>query len=59
MDLLTAWPEYEIIKAALGLGLAPVLNLAFFILLTAQLAWRAAFPQRDAASAHWWFWPLP
>lgn len=50
VDPLTAWPEYEIVKVSLGFGLALVLKLAFFILLVVQLAWRAAPPQRDAAS---------
>ncbi|XP_030888030.1 uncharacterized protein LOC102742295 [Leptonychotes weddellii] len=51
VDPLTAWPEYEIVKVSLGFGLALVLKLVFFILLIVQLAWRAALPQRDAASA--------
>ncbi|XP_008532535.2 uncharacterized protein [Equus asinus] len=52
VDPLTAWPEYEIVKVSLGFGVALVLKLAFFILLIVQLAWRAAPPQRDTASAH-------
>ncbi|XP_004440985.1 PREDICTED: uncharacterized protein LOC101407016 [Ceratotherium simum simum] len=52
VDPLTAWPEYETVKVSLGFGFALILKLAFFILLIVQLAWRAAPPQRDAASAH-------
>ncbi|XP_037362626.1 uncharacterized protein LOC119241437 [Talpa occidentalis] len=52
LDLLIAWPEYEIVKFSLGFGFSLVLELAFFILLVMRLAWRTTSPQRNTASAH-------
>ncbi|ELV11027.1 uncharacterized protein LOC102482823 [Tupaia chinensis] len=58
MDLLTAWPEYEIVKFSLGFGFALVLKLVFFFLVIVKLAWQAVPLQRDMASAYLVVWAI-
>lgn len=54
LDPLTAWPEYEIMKFSLGLGLGLVLQLGCCVLQAIPAARQATPPRRDAASA----WPV-